>query len=136
MESLLSIFENLFSPVLLVGFIYLVFLVPIYLLIKKYKSSYWMMIRLSILIVYSVDGVIFLLTRWTHQIFFINLFFDVFLFNFIFLAVLPFFYKSLIKKEKVKKIVFTYLLFFLSQSLLGGLIAYILVLSIATFSNF
>jgi hypothetical protein len=93
-------------PMLIVGMIYLVFLIPTYFLIKKYKPSYWLMIGSGVLIIYFVGLILFLIEIKTgYNRFASYLFFSSIFSSLLFFLIFPFFIMKIKKYQKnIKKI--------------------------------
>jgi hypothetical protein len=103
-------------PMLIVGLFYLVFLIPTYFLVKKYKPSYWLMLGMGILVVYLTgSGLFFLEIKTNFNRFIAFLFFSSFFSSFLFFSVFPLILSKLIKNKEnnFKKIIYSYLFLFI-----------------------
>ena len=107
-------------PMLIVGLFYLVFLIPTYFLVKKYKPSYWLMLGMGILVVYLID-LIFAYSIINFKIggFMIDLLYFSFLTNCLFFIFIPILIKNFIKERTKFNLVISYLFLFILQILFG-----------------
>lgn len=112
--------ENWVLPMAIVGLIYLVFLVPTYFLIKKYKPNYWLMIGIGVFIVYLINIVFFFLSvRSNYEYFLLDLLFFSFFTNSIFFLFTPILVKKFLKDKIKYNLIISYSLLFVLQILYG-----------------
>jgi|GEM_PF-3174351 len=123
-------------PMLIVGLFYLVFLIPTYFLVKKYKPSYWLMLSMGILVVYLID-LIFAYSIINFKIggFMIDLLYFSFLTNCLFFIFIPILIKNFIKERTKFNLVISYLFLFILQILFGYFLLVLIARGAASIIN-
>ena len=123
-------------PMLIVGLFYLVFLIPTYFLVKKYKPSYWLMLGMGILVVYLID-LIFAYSIINFKIggFMIDLLYFSFLTNCLFFIFIPILIKNFIKERTKFNLVISYLFLFILQILFGYFLLILIARGAASIIN-
>jgi len=136
MNNLSFYFQNWLLPMLAVGIIYAIFLIPVYLWAKKKKLSYWKVNIIAIVLIFLIDFlflVLAFLTKFNYLI--LDLLFFSFLVNCVFFLIIPVLVKKNIKDVSAVKVAITYLAVFILQCFYGVGLLYLIAWGASFIAN-
>ncbi len=114
-------------PIVTVSIIYFAILFPTYLILKKYKPSYWWMMTLSITEIFLVNGMLYyLMIRSGYGYAYIDMFMFSFFATLIFFIFIPLMSKKFLKDKVRLSLIMSYVILFIIQISYGIFLAYLI----------